>query len=174
MGYMDNKILGGVMILLAVLVGLLVYSFDVHINDQASASCSCTEIQNGGVCPHQTSSMWPIHLGIAIIGVIGALGIYLVVFDKSQKKIVSFISEQKEEQTSEEKFSILLKALSADEQKIVRAVKEQDGITQQTLRIRTDMHKSKLSILLDGLEKKGLIKRVPKGKTNKVHLRIAL
>lgn len=171
---MDNKLLGGVMIILAGLVSLLVYSFDVHINDQASSTCSCTELQNGGTCPHQTSSMWPIHLGIAIIGVIGALGIYLVVFDKSQKKIVSFISKQKEEQTSEEKFEILLKALSLDEQKIVKAVKEQDGITQQTLRIRTDMHKSKLSILLDGLEKKGLIKRVPKGKTNKVHLRIAL
>jgi len=64
--------------------------------------------------------------------------------------------------------------MDADERKVITAVKEQDGITQQTLRLRTDLHKSKLSIILDGLEKKGLIKKVPKGKTKQVFLKIRL
>ena len=77
-------------------------------------------------------------------------------------------------QTEEEKFNILLKGLNHDEKKILNAVKEQDGITQQTLRLRTDIHKSKLSIVLDGLEKKGLVTRKEKGKTKQVFLKIGL
>ncbi len=103
-----------------------------------------------------------------------ALGLYLVFFEKSQKEILSTLEKQKHIQVEEEKFDILLKGLSEDEKKVVNAVKEQDGITQQTLRLRTDMHKSKLSIVLDGMEKKGLIKRVEKGKTKQVFLKIAL
>jgi len=34
------------------------------------------------------------------------------------------------------------------------------------------MHKSKLSIVLDGLEKKGLVTRKEKGKTKQVFLKI--
>ena len=50
----------------------------------------------------------------------------------------------------------VLAGYTDEEKKVVKAVKEQDGITQSTLRLRTDLHKSKLSIVLDGLEKKGL------------------
>jgi len=103
-----------------------------------------------------------------------ALGVYLIFFEKSQKEIVRTLENQKKIQTEEEKFSILLKGLDAEEKKVIKAVKDQDGITQQTLRLRTDLHKSKLSIVLDGLEKKGLIKKAPKGKTNQIFLKIGL
>lgn len=101
-----------------------------------------------------------------------ALGAYLIFFEKLQKAIVQTLENHKKIQTEEGKFDILLKRLNEDEKKIVKAVKEQDGITQQTLRLRADMHKSKLSIVLDGLEKKGLVKGVEKGKTKQVFLKI--
>jgi len=131
-------------------------------------------MQKGGFCPDNNSTSWQTYLGIILISGIAALGIYLIFFEKSQKAIISTLEKQKQIQKEEEKFGILLKGLNEDEQKVIRAVKEQDGITQQTLRLRTDMHKSKLSIVLDGLEKKGLIKKVPKGKTNQVFLKIGL
>ena len=66
----------------------------------------------------------------------------------------------------------MLKALDPEEKTVIKAVKEQDGITQQTLRFRTDLHKSKLSLVLDGLEKKDLIRRIEQGKTKQVFLKI--
>ena len=64
--------------------------------------------------------------------------------------------------------------LNEEEKKVIIAVKDQDGITQQTLRLRTGLHKSKLSIVISDLQAKKLIEKVPKGKTNQIFLKIAL
>lgn len=126
------------------------------------------------MCPMEKQTPWQMYFGIILASALAALGIYLVYFEKSQKAIISTLEKQKQEQTSEENFSILLKGLNDDEKKIIKAVREQEGITQQTLSLRTDIHKSKLSILLDGLEKKSLIKRKEKGKTKQVFLKIMI
>ena len=171
---MDNKIIGTMLIAVCLVLGFLIFTFNNALNAQAEASCNCVEMQESGACPMENQTPWQIYLGIILISGIAALGIYLIFFDKSQKEIVKILEKQKHIQLKEEKFDILLKALNNDEKKILKAVKEQDGITQQTLRFRTDIHKSKLSILLDGLEKKELIARKEKGKTKQVFLKIAL
>jgi len=74
----------------------------------------------------------------------------------------------------EEKFKILLTGLDEDEKKVITAVKEQDGISQSTLKYRTNLSKTKLSMVLSQLEKKGLIAKVKKGKTNDIFLKKAL
>ena len=67
---------------------------------------------------------------------------------------------------------MLLKALDSYEQKVIRAIKEQDGITQNTLRLRVDMSKAKLSYVLQELEKRKIIKRIKKKKTLAIYLKI--
>ena len=171
---MDNKKLGIIMVIACILLGILVFAFNNQLSKQAEASCSCEEMKEGGVCPHEQKTPWLTYLGIILASAIFALGIYLILFERSQKAIISTLEKQKQIQTEEERFSILLKGLTADEQKVIKAVKEQDGITQHTLRLRTDMHKSKLSIVLDSLEKKGLVARKEKGKTKQVFLKIRL
>jgi uncharacterized membrane protein len=146
--------------------------FNEQMNEQTEAGCDCEAMQEGGFCSMDEHVHWQTYAGIIIISAIAALGFYLMFFDKSQKEILSTLENQKKIQVEDEKFDILLKGLNEDEKKILKAVKEQDGITQQTLRLRTDLHKSKLSIVLDGLEKKELIKRIEKGKTKQVFLRI--
>lgn len=179
---MDNKKLGIILMvssvamlaLLAIIRGSIISAYQPEIDRYILAGESCPS--DPELCPHEQRSQAQIPLFIAgafLVGVM-ALGAYLIFFEKSQKEIISALKKEKHIQTEDEKFGILLKGLSADEQKIINAVREQDGITQQTLRLRADMHKSKLSIVLDGLEKKGLVKRVAKGKTKQVFLKIGL
>ncbi|MBW3017529.1 hypothetical protein KY325_00010 [Candidatus Woesearchaeota archaeon] len=171
---MNNRYLGIIMILACIIIGFLTFAFNSSLNEHTDASCSCTEMEERGFCPHEKNTPWQTYIGVILASSIAALGIYLLFFERSQTAIISTLEKQKQVQTEEEKFNILLKGLDPDEQKVIKAVKEQDGITQQTLRLRTDMHKSKLSIVLDSLEKKGLIKKMPKGKTNQIFLKIAI
>ena len=171
---MDNKKLGMLLIVFCLVLGLVIFTFDKALNKQIEASCSCTEMEESGFCPHEEKENWQTYLGILLIGGIAALGIYLLFFEKSQKAIISTLENQKQVQKEEEKFEILLKGLDEEEKKIIKAVKDQDGITQQTLRFRTGLHKSKLSIVLDKLEKKELITRKEKGKTKQVFVKFNL
>jgi len=172
---MDNKKLGLLLVIVCTLLGFLIFAFNTALNAQAKDSCDCEFMEQGDVCPMDgNNTRWQTYLGIILVSGIAALGIYLIFFEKSQKAIISTLEKQKQVTNEEERFGILLKGLSKDEQRVVKAVKEQDGITQQTLRLRTDMHKSKLSIILDALEKKGLLARKEKGKTKQVFLKIKI
>ncbi|HII71393.1 TPA: hypothetical protein HA265_01410 [Candidatus Woesearchaeota archaeon] len=167
-----------VSLVLLVLLGFIrmsiVDAYQAEIDKYVSVGEACPS--DPDICPHEQRARAQIPIFIAgalLIGVI-SLGVYIIFFERSQREIVSALRKEKRIQSAEERFGILLKGLDPDERTVVKAVKEQDGITQQTLRLRTDMHKSKLSIVLDGLEKKGIIKRVAKGKTKQVFLKIAL
>ena len=114
------------------------------------------------------------HISIGVVFSTLSLGIYLLFFSKSEKEIMKLIEQQKNKELVENKFEILMLGLNGDEKKVIAAVKEQDGISQHTLGIRTDLHKSKLSIIVSQLEQKGLIKKEKKGKVNYLYLKIAL
>ena len=180
---MDNKKLGMVLIGMGLVFVVALVLFDNQIDTLADILIE----QSGGVCFLESGeciheqSQTPIYLGIVITVAILALGIYLIFFDKSQKylkenqeKIVERLEETKKRTEKDEKFEILLKGLNEDEKKIIEKVKEQDGIQQSTLRIRTDMSKAKLSTVLSELEEKDLIKKVPDKKTNKIFLKMEL
>lgn len=171
---MDNKKLGIIIIIIAVVLASVIYVVkareDALINKIIDEQGSC--FLEDGTCLHADRDTSFYFVGWIISAALAALGIYLVFFERSQKEIVSALEKQKQMKVEEEKFDILLKGLDKDEQKVIKAVKEQDGITQSTLRLRTDLHKSKLSIVLDKLEKKGLIARKEKGKTKQVFLKI--
>ncbi|MEK6835695.1 MAG: hypothetical protein AABX55_01615 [Nanoarchaeota archaeon] len=110
---------------------------------------------------------------------IGLLGTYIIFYGDREKKVIQQYQDKitrrlvdvQKKGLKEDKFNILLSALSEDEQKVMKAVREQDGITQATLRIRTDLSKTKLSFILADLEKKDLIKKVAQGKTNAIYLK---
>jgi len=177
---MDNRKLGIIFITIGIFFSLILFIFVSQVNDlvnqlmlQTGGLC----IQNGK-CVHEQNN-YPIYLGIALIVATLSFGIYLIFFEreqrkleKAQEKIVERLEETKKERSEDEKFNILLKGLSEEEQNILKVLKEQDGIQQATLRIRTSMSKAKLSIVLKEMEERGLIKKVEDGKKNKVYLRI--
>tara|TARA_Y100000310_G_C20339732_1_gene649206 strand:+ start:135 stop:665 length:531 start_codon:yes stop_codon:yes gene_type:complete len=176
---MDNKKLGIILICIGVLflVSLIIFKIQVNnLSDVLMEQSGGTCFLEDGECIHQRSQS-PVYFGVVVIGALFSLGGYLFFFDKSQKYAKESherIVEKLEETKRDEKFEILLKGLDAFEKKVVKAVKEQDGITQSTLRIRVDMSKAKLSSVLSELEKKELIKKVSHKKTNKIFLKTAL
>lgn len=168
---MDNRKLGVILLGISIVFIIAIVIFKIQIGNLVDALMIATggNCISEGVCIHEQSDL-PMYIGIAIVFATLALGIYLFFFEKSQKKIV----ERLEETKKDEQFEILLRGLDDYEKKAIREIKKQDGIMQNTLRIRTDMSKSKLSLVLSELERKGLIKRIPSGKTNKIHLKIGL
>jgi len=67
-------------------------------------------------------------------------------------------------------YKILERALSEDEVILVAIIRENEGITQDSLRFRTGFSKSKVSALLLNLEKKGIVTRERLGRTYKVFI----
>lgn len=159
---MENKKLGILIIGISVVFAVMIYIFSEIAHGTDNAFCIAST-KPATVLSH-----------IFIGGVFStlSLGVYLLFFSKGEEAIINRIEHQQKKDIIKNKFDILLMGLNEDEKKILSAVKDQDGITQHTLGIRTDLHKSKLSIIVGMLEKKGLIKKEKKGKTNKIFLRI--
>ena len=183
---MENKNLGIILITLAVLLlvigfffrNLLVQSYNVELTDMMNNGGGCGVTPDS--CPHQRINqlLAPTIIWAVLVVLVIAIGFYLIFFEKSQKmlkesqeKIVKTLEETKKQQDVESKFELILTALNEDEKNVIKSVREQDGITQATLRIRTGFSKAKLSALLNDLENRGLIKKIAKGKTNQVFLK---
>ena len=92
-----------------------------------------------------------------IVGVVFALLVGFLVSLKLKPK-----AEGKDE------FSILKKALSGDEQKLLGEVKKAGEITQDSLRFRLDWSKAKVSAILSNLDRMNLVQRERVGKTYNV------
>lgn len=161
---MENKKLGILLIVIGLLVGgMFLYYNNTLLGQSEEQGCyeesSCMTIERG---------LTVSHIGIGIFAFIISLGFFQLFFNKTEENIMKRLEEEKEK----EKFDFALKFLDSFEAKILRIVKGQDGITQNTLRLKTDMSKAKLSYVLQDLEKRGLIKRVEKGRTLSIFLKI--
>jgi len=161
---MDNKRLGIVILGISVLFTVVVLILSEEASQVNSEYCILSSN------PGRIFS----HISIGVICSTISLGIYLLFFSKSEKEVMRLIDKQKSKELIDNKFEILLKGLDPDEKKVMSAVREQDGISQHTLGLRTDLHKSKLSLVVSSLEHKDLIKKDKKGKVNYIYIRIEL
>ncbi|MBI2107315.1 winged helix-turn-helix transcriptional regulator [Candidatus Woesearchaeota archaeon] len=165
---MENKKLGIILVLISLIVGSIFVYFIISLAQQSQqAGCfdnkDCFAIEKG---------LSISHVAIGIFSFIFALGFYLLLFNKTEKAILTKLENEKREKIEYAKFEMLMRALDSFEQQVIKAIREQDGITQNTLKLRLNMSKAKLSYVLQELEKKGIVKRIKKGKTLAVYLRI--
>jgi DNA-binding MarR family transcriptional regulator len=177
---MNQKQIGVLLIIAGILTGMFVYFAkereDSYINSIISETNSC--YLTDGTCLHEDRDYTLFLLGGILSGSMVVVGIYLFLFDKTQEllakqnlEVSHALKEAKIQEKKKDEFTAFLSAFSIDEQNVLKAIREQDGILQSTLRYRTGMSKSTLSILLKIFEEKGLIYRKEKGKTNAVFLK---
>lgn len=173
----NNKQLGTILIILGLAIAGLAIAAkikeDFYIEtlvDAAGGQC----ILESGYCLHQDRNWTGYIIGWILGGIATALGIYLLLFDKSYqaftKQQQAFAKEVKQAKKKDE-FTAYLAGFTPEEQNILKAVHEQDGIKQSTLRYRTGMSKAMLSLMLNSLEKRDVVSRKTAGKTKEVYLR---
>lgn len=161
---MENKKLGILLIIIGLLVGGLIFYY-INVLTDKSNEFGCFNNQN---CLPIERGLSMSHAGIGIFAFIFALGFYLIFFNKTEDRLIKRLGEEKDN----ERFEFAMKFLDPFEAKVLKKIKEEEGITQSTLRIKLDMSKAKLSYVLQDLEKRGLIKRAEKGKTLQVFSKI--
>lgn len=163
---MESKKLGFLIIGISIILGFMMFSFMNNVNVRSEQlECNPTD-----ECKQVNSVLGISHITIGFLSFILALGFYIIFFNKGEEAILKRLEEEKNTKVQENKFDVILKMLDENEKKIISAIKDQDGITQSTLRFRTDLSKAKISQTLADFEKKNLVKRIQKGKTYAVHL----
>lgn len=162
------------------ITGILLLSLGVVAKDEINRlklnymPHDCHEENDPSTCPVLKNN---VEWYVAFIWILAlsniAVGWHLRSYSKNDRSAIleSKIDSLSKKKESEERFSILLAGLDEYEKKVMQAVYDQDGIGQNTLHIRTDLSKAKLSNLLSGLEKRNLIRKVQEGKINRIYLK---
>ena len=172
---MNQKQIGTIMLIIGIIFSGLVYfnkqQEDTYVKVLMQELDGC--FLDDGTCLHADRNYTPLILGGILSGSLIVIGLYLIFLDKTQiqlsenqEKIADALKITKKN----EKFMAYLAGFSEDERKILEAVREQDGIKQSTLRFRTAMSKTTLSLILKSLEERKIVSRKKDGKTNQVFL----
>ncbi|WP_290596255.1 MULTISPECIES: helix-turn-helix transcriptional regulator [unclassified Archaeoglobus] len=126
---------------------------------------------------HHYMMMGPFYMGIlpVIFGVGGlaliAIAIYSSLSRSQDSEVLPEpeVSESPDERSSE-RLETAMRLLNEDEAMVLRLIAENEGITQDSLRARTEFSNSKISMIVKKLEERDLIIRERFGKTYKIYL----
>lgn len=177
---MNQKHIGIILLIVGVILAGVVFAVkhndDVRIKEIINETGSC--YLTDGTCLHEDRDYSAYIIGWVLSAAILILGVYLILFDKTQEtlakhqiKVSSALKEARIHENHDSKFKAFLSGFKEDEQKVISAINDQDGIKQSTLRYKTGMSKTTLSLMLKDLEKREIISRKEDGKTNQVFLR---
>ncbi len=163
---MNNKKLGVIILLFGIIIAVIL----VNIMGKLNTSIATQGCYPNDSCRRMESSLSITNFAFGVIGFIIGLGFYLFFLTGGEEALLNVLQEEKDIKVKDNKFNILMQALDQSEQKVLQSIKDQDGITQNTLRLKTNLSKTKISYVVNDLEKRGLIKRIPKSKTFAIYL----
>ena len=164
---MTNKKVGATILV----IGLLLFGTLLGYNYKLNRESAINGCNPNAQCVKVSSLLSITNIFIGIIFSLISLGFYLIFFTRGEEMLLKKIEEKNKQLNKEDKFDIMLKALTKEEQEVMKLAKEEEGITQAMMRIKTNRSKTKLSFGLSDLEKKELIKKEIAGKTNKIYLK---
>ncbi|USN45391.1 MAG: hypothetical protein H6502_05060 [Candidatus Woesearchaeota archaeon] len=176
---MNQKITGGIVLLIGLLLigGAFVERGQenemISLYMQETGSCY---LENG-TCLHDEQATWWFVTSLTSGIIISILGTYLLFFDHlvqamlSKRQELDATLKEVHEKGEAKSFESFLQGFSKDEQLILRAIKAQEGIKQATLRYKTGLSKTSLSLLLKSLEERDIVAKKPSGKSYELYLK---
>lgn len=176
---MKQKYLGIIIIAIGMLLCLFVFAAkireDNYINNYIKQNNTC--YLTDGTCLHEDRDYTLYIFGWVISASLIILGLYIIFFDNLQSKILenqerisTTLKEVKELEKKKDEFGAFISGFSNDEQKVLNAIKAQEGIKQSTIRFKTGLSKSTVSLILSSLEERKIVSRKKSGKTHEVFL----
>jgi uncharacterized membrane protein len=176
---MNQKQIGTILIIIGLILAIFVYYMHQReariISEFVSDKGSC--FLDDGTCLHEERNPIIYIIGWIISAALITFGIYLAFFDRTQKvlldnqkRLSEALLEASKKEKEKDEFAAFLSGFSAEEQKVLKAIHFQDGIKQSTLRYKTGISKSSLSLILRSFEEKKIISRRISGKTKQVFL----
>jgi len=159
---MKNRIVGTIIIIIAILIGLIIHLFNRALTEIVSSSCT-----HGPSCPMWGSIEFQTNISLIILIFVLGIGIYL--FFKQEETILKIkkIKTKNEKLIKKEDYQNILSQLKNEEKNIFQIiVNEGGGIFQSDLVEKSNLSKVKVSRILDKLEAKNLIERKRRGMTN--------
>ncbi|QQG38659.1 MAG: MarR family transcriptional regulator [Candidatus Woesearchaeota archaeon] len=166
---MRNRIVGLLLIVIALLMGFVIFSFNNSLNKIAQSSCS--DVMSGFSCPILESADFQTNVSLGLIIIILVIAIYLIFFSK-EERIVKKLVKVKEQLKRRENYKNIIKELDKDENAIFKEILNANGsILQSELVKKTNLTKVKVTRILDNLEGRGLVERRRRGMTNIIILK---
>jgi uncharacterized membrane protein len=167
---MKNKIVGVLVIGIAVLIGIIIYFFNKALTKIVATSCT-----HGTSCPMWGTLNFQTNVSIGVMAFVVLIGLYLIFFAKEEKIVTRFktLKAQVElKKITKESYKKAMAGLDKDERAVVEQLIETEGSAfQSELVSKTELGKVKVTRVLDKLEGKGLIERKRRGMTNIVLLK---
>ncbi|MFH1229655.1 MAG: MarR family transcriptional regulator [Candidatus Aenigmatarchaeota archaeon] len=167
---MKNRIVGILVIGIALLIGFIIFSFNQAMTDIVNTSCS-----HGTSCPMWGTIEFQTNMSIAIMVIIIIIGLYLVFFGREEIRITKFktIKQQIEpKKITKANYQKVMAELDRDERAVLGKIIDSQGtLFQSDLVEKTGMSKVRVTRILDRLEGKGIIERRRRGMTNVIVLK---
>ena len=167
---MRNRIVGILIIGIAILIGFIIFSFNQAMTSIVNTSCS-----HGPSCPMWGTIEFQTNVSIGIMAFIILIGVYLIFFGKEEKiitKIKTFKPQVETKRISKENYQKVISSLGNEEKLVFEKIIESQGtIFQSDLVEKTKFSKVRITRILDKLEGKNLIDRKRRGMTNVVVLK---
>lgn len=167
---MRNRVVGILIIVIALLIGFIIYSFNQTMTSIVNASCS-----HGPSCPMWGTIEFQTNVSIGIMLFIIIIGLYLIFWSKEERivtKIKTFKMQVEPKKITKENYQKVMSTLTGDEKKVLLKIIESQGtIFQSDLVDKTKFTKVKVTRILDRLEGKRLIERKRRGMTNVIILK---
>lgn len=158
---MENKKVGWLIVGIAVAMAVIVWIFNSLMQKIIAQECTM-----GTNCVMHTTANTQLGIGLTIVSVVIAIGIYIMFSKPDERIVVKKIREKPK------KKKLDLSKLDKDEKKAIELIqKEGRAMFQKSLMEKMDVGKVKMTRLLDKLEAKQFIIRKRRGMNNIVVLK---